>query len=150
MEKRRMAVQFSKAGFEVPHTDGFLKGRSPDETSCEAETDVDKIQARDIYENSPVQSIITEIKFLNKTPDSLLCPQKLSHSYELGSDGGSNGSLFAEKASAEVNCLAIQEGISLSTTKIPGHDDRQISNPTVFYVLGLLNFNLIEQCRGKP
>lgn len=130
MEKRRMAVQFSKAGFEVPHTDGFLKGRSPDETSCEAETDVDKIQARDIYENSPVQSIITEIKFLNKTPDSLLCPQKLSHSYELGSDGGSNGSLFADKASAEVNCLAIQEGISLSTTKIPGHDDRQISNPT--------------------
>uniref|UniRef100_A0A5B7BJH8 RNA helicase n=1 Tax=Davidia involucrata TaxID=16924 RepID=A0A5B7BJH8_DAVIN len=108
-EQRRRSVQFSKVGLEVPHSDQPFKRKRGVSTSCEIETDSEKIGSRkDFDENDFLQPVTVKREVPSKVPDTLGSSHEPVCSIGLDAFGGSDTALRS--------C---------------SYDDRKIAKPTV-------------------
>ena len=72
LEKRRRAVQFSKAGLEMPHSDQPFKSQDSDDASCKMESDLSKIRSRQEFDKiDTVRPRMVQREVLNNASISL-------------------------------------------------------------------------------
>ncbi|GLU07336.1 hypothetical protein SLE2022_242980 [Rubroshorea leprosula] len=72
LEKRRRAVQFSKAGLQVPHYDRSSKERNDGDSLPETEAELDEINLRgNMNKNYLVEPMILEREVVNNASDSM-------------------------------------------------------------------------------
>ena len=72
LEKRRRAVQFSKAGLEMTHSDQPFKSQDSDDASCKMESDLSKIRSRQEFDKiDTVRPRMVQREVLNNASISL-------------------------------------------------------------------------------
>ncbi|XP_020535041.1 ATP-dependent RNA helicase DEAH13 isoform X2 [Jatropha curcas] len=106
-EKRRMAIQFSKAGLEVSHSDEFFK-ISVDGASWKTEA----VPWQDLNTNDQPQPIVTNVA--NDSSDSLATGLELGSGNEQKSNCGSVSAFSTEKFSGKENFKSSKEDIKIS------------------------------------
>ncbi|KAL3604478.1 hypothetical protein D5086_005337, partial [Populus alba] len=131
-EKRRMAVQFSKAGLS-PQGDQPFK-RNHETASFEIEAGLDEIQSKmHMDEKGHLQPMVIGREVQNHASFSLVCHNPVSGN-ELGLNGRSVSALSAEEVSNEDNCTPTLEVPKKSSQASSDHDARKTSS-----LMGKLN-----------
>ncbi|CAK7325113.1 unnamed protein product [Dovyalis caffra] len=119
-EKRRMAVQVSKAGLEVPQGDQPFE-RSHRTASFEIEAELEKIQSKkDANEKGHLQAMVIGRKVQNHASFSLAYQDPVSGN-ELGLNGGSVSAFLAEGLPNKDNCKPTQEDPKNSSLVLSDH-----------------------------
>ncbi|XP_021656062.2 ATP-dependent RNA helicase DEAH13 isoform X2 [Hevea brasiliensis] len=118
-EKRRMAVQFSKAGLEVSHGDQPFK-MCTDGASCKIEVESKSINWLNMNKNDHLQPMVRETEV--DASDSLAISQELvSYCKQLNSNSGSVSGFSSEEVPSE------EDSIGFSPTSCC-HDTRKTSH----------------------
>ncbi|KAH8517291.1 hypothetical protein H0E87_005294 [Populus deltoides] len=133
-EKRRMAVQFSKAGLS-PQGDQPFK-RNHETASFEIEAGLDEIQSKkDMNEKGHLQPMVIGREVQNHASFSLVYHDPVSGN-ELGLNGRSVSAFSAEEVPNEDNCTPTLEVPKKSSQASSDHDARKTSS-----LMGKLNEN---------
>lgn len=131
-EKRRMAVQFSKAGLS-PQGDQPFK-RNHETASFEIEAGLDEIQSKkDMNEKGHLQPMVIGREVQNHASFSLVYHDPVSGN-ELGLNGRSVSAFSAEEVPNEDNCTPTLEVPKKSSQASSDHDARKTSS-----LMGKLN-----------
>ncbi|KAF2304723.1 hypothetical protein GH714_037713 [Hevea brasiliensis] len=126
-EKRRMAVQFSKAGLEVSHGDQPFK-MCTDGASCKIEVESKSINWLSMNKNDHLQPMVRETEV--DASDSLAISQELvSYCKQLNSNSGSVSGFSSEEVPSE------EDSIGFSPTSCC-HDTRKTSHLMFLYEAG--------------
>lgn len=126
-EKRRMAVQFSKAGLEVSHSDQFFK-TCFDGASYETEDESKSISE---HRNDHVQPMVTETEV--DASHSLVISQELGSCKQLNLKSGSVSGFSTEEAPGQDNYKHVREdSMDFSPASCP-HDSTKASDLMVCF-----------------
>ncbi|XP_065860429.1 ATP-dependent RNA helicase DEAH13 [Euphorbia lathyris] len=118
-DKRRMAVQFSKAGLEVPHSEKSFKMS----TSCEIKDESERIHSRqDMEDNDDIlEPKTTDNIDANNVCNPMATYQELVSGNKLGSNAGFTSVFSAEEAPCLINCKPVQESTKNSSLDLSSH-----------------------------
>ncbi|XVF72676.1 hypothetical protein PTKIN_Ptkin12aG0139200 [Pterospermum kingtungense] len=142
-EKRRRAIQFWKAGLEVPHSAKPSKARDGDNlSSSEPELELEEINLKkDISKNNIGQPMITEREVAKDACGSSTFSQVPVFGKDLGSSSSSVDILPTMEVSLKNNGAPLEEGIKSCIHKLPLENERKrsmsmgpLSPPTVVHV----------------
>ncbi|XP_022757934.1 ATP-dependent RNA helicase DEAH13 isoform X2 [Durio zibethinus] len=143
-EKRRRAIQFSKAGLEVPHSDKFSNGREGDNlcSSSEPELELEEIKScKDISKNHIGQPMMIEREVASHACDTLASSQELVSGKDLGLSCSPVHTLPTMEVTLKDNGAPLEEGIKTCIPKLSVNDGRKssmvmghVSVPTVVHV----------------
>ena len=129
-EKRRRAIQFLKAGLEVPHSDKSSKGRDSDNLSfsSDPELELEEINSRkDISKNHIGQPMMIEREVAKHACDSLASSQEPVFGKVLGPSSSSVDTLRTIEVSLKDNGAPLEEGPKTYIPKLPVDDGRKSS-----------------------
>ncbi|XVE89303.1 hypothetical protein DITRI_Ditri19aG0191700 [Diplodiscus trichospermus] len=142
-EKRRRAIQFSKAGLEVPHSDRSSKGKHVDNSSSsKPELELEEINlGKDISKNHIGQPVVVEREVAKHAPGSLASSQEPIFGKDLDLSCSSVDTLRTMEVSTEYNGAPSEEGNKTCIPKLPVDAGRKssmsmgpLSAPTVVHV----------------
>ncbi|XVF22158.1 hypothetical protein REPUB_Repub12eG0149600 [Reevesia pubescens] len=140
-EKRRRAIQFLKAGLEVPHGEKSSKGRDGDNSFSPSEPEVELEDIDSRKDISIGQQIIIEREVAKHASDSLACSQEPVSGMDLGPSCSSVDTLQTMEVTLKNTGAPLEEGLKTCTPKLPADDGRKssksmgsLSAPTVVHV----------------
>ncbi|KAJ6729417.1 hypothetical protein OIU85_020344 [Salix viminalis] len=133
-EKRRMAVQFSKAGLS-PQGDQPFK-RNHETASFDIEAELDRIQSKEMNEKGHSQQMVIGREVQNHASFSLVYHDPVSGN-ELGLNGSSVPAFSAGEVPNEDNCTPTVEVPKTFSQASSDHDARKTSSLMVCYPLRL-------------
>ncbi|EOX95170.1 RNA helicase family protein, putative [Theobroma cacao] len=144
-EKRRRAVQFLKAGLELPYVDQSSKGRDGDNlsSSSEPEPELEEINSRkDISKNHIRQPLIIEIEVARNALGPLASSQEPVFGKDLGPSCSFVDTVPIKEVPLKDNSIPSEEVIKNCIPKLSADDGREsnmskgpLSASTVVHVL---------------
>ncbi|KAK9281521.1 hypothetical protein L1049_004424 [Liquidambar formosana] len=112
-EKRRRAVQFSKAGLDVPCSDQPFKRAGGNNVFCETEPDSENTRSRQKFEEMDcAELMVVEREVLSTTSVSMGSSQEPVGSNELGIKGGYDAALSAKDITDKNSGTFMQEDLN--------------------------------------
>ncbi|WCJ22267.1 RNA helicase family protein [Euphorbia peplus] len=127
-DKRRMAVQFSKAGLQVPHSE---KSFTMSGALCDTKDESERIHSRqDVEEDDDDDKL--EPKITGNIDGHNVCNpmatyQELVSGNGIGSNAGGASDFSAEEAPCPINSKPVQESIKNSSLALYSHDTDNFS-----------------------
>lgn len=134
-EKLRRAIQFSKAGLEVPQSAKPSKARDGDNfSSSESELELEEINLR-ISKNNIGQPMITEREVAKDARGSLASSQEPVFGKDLGPSCSSVDTIPIMEVSLKNNGAPFEEGTKSFIPKFPFENGRKSSLSMVSWIL---------------
>ena len=138
LEKRRRAVQFSKAGLEMPHSDQPFKSRDSDDASCKMESDLSKIRSRQEFDKIDiVRPRMVQREVLYNASISLGSSSEVVCSIGLGVISIHSPTLPAKEVSKEKYDTSMQDRRNSTPTSSTADDHKNIKSKVYFMLFGL-------------
>ena len=138
LEKRRRAVQFSKAGLEMPHSDQPFKSQDSDDASCKMESDLSKIRSRQEFDKiDTVRPRMVQREVLNNASISLGSSSEVVCSTGLGVTSIHSPTLPAKEVSEEKYDTSMQDRRNSTPTSSTADDHKNIKSKVYFMLFGL-------------